>query len=221
MWTELPPAKLLNLCVQRAHQDAWQEFVRRYHPVIANSVARITNQYGIDGPQAVEDIVQEVYLKLCEKSCKILRDFREDREDGLFAFLKVISANTARDRCQAMAALKRGGGKLVPLDSHDEAITAEGELSSRLAQQLFLENVETILAGLTQGPTAERDQSVFWLYYRQGWTAREIADIPVFELSAKGVESLLHRLVRQVRLVLERTTSTASTEGPGTANPFL
>ena len=44
-----------------------------------------------------------------------------------------------------------------------------------------------------------RDRNVFWLYYREGLTAAEIAAIPAVGLSVKGVESLIHRMGAELR----------------------
>jgi RNA polymerase sigma-70 factor (ECF subfamily) len=46
---------------------------------------------------------------------------------------------------------------------------------------------------------SKRDKTVFLLYYRQGFTALAIAQVPGIELTAKGVESCLHRLTAQLR----------------------
>ena len=46
---------------------------------------------------------------------------------------------------------------------------------------------------------SERDQKIFWLYYRLGFSAKQIAEFPTFQLTAKGVESTLHRLTVLVR----------------------
>lgn len=188
------------------------EFTRRFHPVIAGSVARIARLRGESNPQTVEDIVQEVYLKLCERGCRVLREFREEREDALYAFLKVVSANVARDWFEAATAIKRGSGQVASL-APEVAIETENEFENRLSRQLFLQKVEAILARLREGAEAVRVQSIFWLYYRQGFTAQEISAIPSLGLSPKGVESLLQRLVRQVRSKLA--------EGSGAAKPFL
>jgi RNA polymerase sigma-70 factor (ECF subfamily) len=45
----------------------------------------------------------------------------------------------------------------------------------------------------------ERDKLVFLLYYRQGFTAKAIAELPGIQLSEKGVESCLLRLTRHLR----------------------
>ena len=147
--------------------------------------------------------MQDMYVKLCDGNCRILREFRDDSQDGLYAFLKVVSANVARDRCQAMGALKRGGGKVVSLSEKD-SIPDEDEFSNRLEQQLFMEKVDAALARCTSGSSTGRDKTIFWLFYRQQFTAKEIAGIPAVELTAKGVESALLRLVRCIRSTLAR-----------------
>jgi len=53
--------------------------------------------------------------------------------------------------------------------------------------------------------TLQRDRTIFWLYYRQGLTAKEIGALPSIGLSLKGVESTLHRLTQLVREHLART----------------
>ena len=49
----------------------------------------------------------------------------------------------------------------------------------------------------------ERDRAIFWLYYRQGLTAEEIAGLPAVTLSAKGVESVLRRVAQWLRIQLD------------------
>jgi DNA-directed RNA polymerase specialized sigma24 family protein len=203
--SDLSPGQLLHLCLNRPSEEAWMEFTRRCHPVIAGNAARIAAQYGCNTSTVVEDIVQDVYVKLCDENCRILRGFRDLREDGLYAYLKVVSANVARDRCQSMTAVKRGSGKVVSLSTENESVPINDAFASRLEHNSLLQRVEAALAHCAAKETATRDQSIFWLFYRQEFTAREIAAIPAFALTAKGVESLLRRLVHCVRSEMART----------------
>jgi RNA polymerase sigma-70 factor (ECF subfamily) len=50
----------------------------------------------------------------------------------------------------------------------------------------------------------ERDRTLFWLYYRQGFTAEEIASLAGSGLTAKGVESALRRVTIWLRAQVER-----------------
>jgi len=40
---------------------------------------------------------------------------------------------------------------------------------------------------------------IFFLYYRQGYTAAEIAALPSLQLTTKGVESIIARLTHMIR----------------------
>ena len=44
-----------------------------------------------------------------------------------------------------------------------------------------------------------RDRAIFWLYYKQGLSAKAIAGIRTIGLSVKGVESTIGRMVRLLR----------------------
>ena len=60
----------------------------------------------------------------------------------------------------------------------------------------------------------DRDRNIFWLYYRQGYTARDIASIPNLGLTQKGVESCIYRLTQSVR-----NTVAGSATGAGKGLP--
>jgi RNA polymerase sigma-70 factor (ECF subfamily) len=61
------------------------------------------------------------------------------------------------------------------------------------------EQILTRLKTLSSSPTYERDVAIFWLYYEQGYTAKEISLLPTVQLTVKGVESTLLRLTRFIR----------------------
>jgi RNA polymerase sigma-70 factor, ECF subfamily len=214
MLSELSSSELLQMCLRDSSGDVWMEFIRRYHPVISASAVRVARQYSLDAASA-EDLVQEIYVKLCEKNCRVLREFQSDGPELIYGFLKVVSANYARDRCKALLAMKRGFQKTESLTTPegDERAATQSDFADELEHGLFLERVRKLLNDLTKGPASARDQTVFWLYYLQGFTAREIADIPTLGLTAKGVESLLQRLVRHLRAELAKPPTADSERG--------
>ena len=65
------------------------------------------------------------------------------------------------------------------------------------------------------GAAAERDRTLFWLYYLQGLTADEIAALPGSELSAKGVESALRRVTTWLRKEMKARKPEHQTEPAG------
>ena len=67
-------------------------------------------------------------------------------------------------------------------------------------------------------PANPLDRAVFELYYRQGFSAQEIAAIPAVGLTPKGVESRILRTTRKIQDALRRTHP-AKAEGKVAASP--
>ena len=76
-----------------------------------------------------------------------------------------------------------------------------------MEREILLNEIESCLNACTEGETQERDCFVFWLYYQQGLSAREIGGISCLDLGVKGVESLIQRTIKEVR---ERISEGAS-----------
>jgi RNA polymerase sigma-70 factor (ECF subfamily) len=171
--------------------------VQRIHPVIAASVSRIARQHGLNTTTFLEDLSQEVYVHLCEDGCRVLRGFHSGSPDALFPFLKVVASNIARDRCKSALSLKAGAGKFSVGGSED--IDAVPQRNGPDIERTVLEReIDTILSKIPS-ECSGRDRTIFWLYYRQGWSSKDIAFLPAFQLTQKGVESLLHRLAKLIR----------------------
>jgi RNA polymerase sigma-70 factor (ECF subfamily) len=77
-------------------------------------------------------------------------------------------------------------------------------------QVLLLSQIEACL------PENRREQIVFHLYYRQGFTAKEVAAIPALDLTVKGVESMIFRIAQHIR---DRIRQGQRTFSPGKGNP--
>ena len=201
-YSRLSPEELALACFRRGEQSAWAEFVRRFHPLIAGVVVRVARQWGERSPEAIDDLIQEVYLKICAERSGLLEGFTPEHVDSIFAFLKVVTANAVHDRFKASRSAKRGGNVTVStLENRDVAPVGKSAKSAEatIERSILLGQVDGCLQGLLVGPNSERDRRIFWLYYRAGMAAAQIASLPTIGLSTKGVESILLRLTRQVR----------------------
>jgi RNA polymerase sigma-70 factor (ECF subfamily) len=190
----LTPSELLQRCLDSGDREAWEEFVRRYRRTIALVVLRVSRAWNESSALIIDDLVQETFVKLCEDNCRVLRDFRSEQPQGLQGFLKVLAANLAQDHFRALNAVKRG----VALTCNaSEASPAGNNAALKAVDQavLFKEIEEFLSANCAR----EKHQAVFWLYYRDGMTAKAIASGSGLGLSTKGVESIILRLTRQVR----------------------
>ena len=80
-----------------------------------------------------------------------------------------------------------------------------------MEQDVLISQINQILNSHSGGPGHDRDCTIFWLYYQQGMSAKDIAALPTMGLSAKGVESAIFRLTRLVREQVVRFQSRKGT----------
>jgi len=198
---------LVLACLNTGDVLAWQEFVRRFHKLIATVALRTSRRWGDASPQVVDELIQETYLKLCADNCCLLRSFQFQRDEAIFGYIKVLTANLVHDHCKASRAEKRGGSTVTAsIECEIPAKRDRGQDKSavRLEQEILMRQIGACLETATNGPNALRDRRIFWLYYRAGLTANAIASLPTIELSTKGVETIILRLTRVVRQRLAR-----------------
>ena len=193
-YSDLSSQELLQECVTRAEPEAWEEFVRRFQPLIAGVVARTAMRWTEVSPGLVDDLVQETYLKLCTEHFRRLREFESRFEDAIYGFLKTVAYNVTMDYFKVRHATKRGS-QLLSKAEFDTALQTVAKEDS-VEDRVLLREIEELVSRITE---TERDKLVFLLYYRQGFTAKAIAELPSIQLSEKGVESCLLRLTRQLR----------------------
>ena len=208
-----PVNELARNCARSADTAVWGEFLDRCAPVAALVAARVARiWHGRSTASVVDDIVQEVFLKLCEQERRVLRDFKPRGEDSFFALLRVVTASVANDYFRRQHSEKRGG-KVVTMVLDEESssvVPVAPEKDSEIQRAVLFSELDHKLRSAT-GTTAERDRTIFWLYYLQGLTADEIAGLPASGLSAKGVESALRRITTWLRKELEPSKP----DGPG------
>ena len=110
-WRAAPPCRSRNSYagaqLHAERQDAWEEFVRRFHRLIATVILRTASRLGDSSKQTVDDLIQETYLKLCAENFRILRGFGQQRPDAFIGYIKVVAANVARDRFKSSHTRKR------------------------------------------------------------------------------------------------------------------
>jgi len=148
----------------------------------------------------VDDIVQDVFLKLCEQERRILRNFEPRGEDSFLGLLRLVTASVANDYFRRHYSAKRGG-KVVTSQLNEEAgpsTMAGAHPAAEMQKSVLLAQMDQMLRAAPEA-VGERDRSIFWLYYLQGFTAEEIAGLDGAGLSAKGVESALRRTANWLR----------------------
>jgi RNA polymerase sigma-70 factor (ECF subfamily) len=183
--------ELFRACTDTRDSGAWDRFLRRFQALIMATIVRTARHYTTVYAELSDDLAQEVYLKLSAHGAEVLRRFEPRYPGAIFAYLRVIAANVVHDHFRSKW-----------LNTTDTEASAESQPSPHeLEWRLMLRDIDNVL----RKQAAKRDRQIFWLYYRQGMSAKEIAAIAVFDLTVKGVESVLIRLNRLVRKTLGKS----------------
>lgn len=190
-YKDLADDDLVHECGESPYAEAWEEFIRRFQPQIAVIVTRTCREWGETRPDVIEDLIQNTYLKLCANDYAVLRRYRPRHQNSFRGYLKVVTAHLVYDWFR----------KQHPIDNKTDELNTEinPARGGHKDDEIFFHDVDHLLRQRGNGPTEERERTIFWLYYRQGLTAKEIAAIPAMNLTIKGVESCIFRLTIYVK----------------------
>jgi RNA polymerase sigma factor (sigma-70 family) len=221
---ELTVHELLRLCLQRPpDEEAWREFVHRYHGSIKTSIAKTfhlrasqeTDRRAQFPDDLIEDLVQAVYVRLIEDDNRALKRFEGEHENSIFQYLGIISVNVVRDYFREAKAQKRpklsfsldellenlGDGAMLK-----EAVSNfDGTLATASASSLTIEDVEAVLKRSVSRRHRDRDMLIFKLRYYEGLTLEEIKKALGLDISPIGIGSILNRINGKVRAKLGRS----------------
>jgi DNA-directed RNA polymerase specialized sigma24 family protein len=92
----------------RGEKEAWGRFVRRYAGLVVAAVRGVAREAG-----EIEDLTQEVFLRLCKDDFRLLRGYDPARA-GLSTWITIVARSTARD------AMRRYRPLSVPIEAVPE-----------------------------------------------------------------------------------------------------
>lgn len=192
---------LVRRCAGPYDEDAWEEFVFRFGKPIALTIIRTAFLLGEASRSVVEDLVQDTYTKLWEDGCRHLRDFAIQHPEAVLGYIKKTAANTTYDYFKHIRCKSSGGDRPhVSISDVDPVAGQEVHGSQgRIDFEVFLNEIDEYLKQCLTEPDRERDRLIFWLYFRQGMSSKEIASVPAIGLGAKGVGSAIERLKHCLR----------------------
>jgi RNA polymerase sigma factor (sigma-70 family) len=157
----------------RGEKSAWDAFVRRYAGLIVAAVRGMAQQEGGD----VEDLVQEVFVRLCKDGFRLLKTYDPSRA-GLSTWLTIVARSTARD------ALRRRHPAVTPIDSVPEA-------------QLAVEDRHAEPLKLPEGLLSPRQKLVLTMLYDRDLEVAEIAQ--ALGIDPQTVRSTHHKAMLKLR----------------------
>ncbi len=166
--------------------------------------------YGCTDRAVLDELVQDTYLRICADRFKVLRSLKAQQPAAIYSLVQSVAYSTAVDEFRNQHAAKRGGHRRpVSLDGLVGSLTGGKSPENQLERQMLLDRLDAHLDAVLPKATHDRDKAIFWLHFRQGYTSIEIAKIASFDLTAKGVESLLHRMIRDLREKFGGASATA------------
>jgi RNA polymerase sigma factor (sigma-70 family) len=188
---------LLTTREEDLRAELWAEFLRRFQPVIAVTAKRRLARRRHPDHTLVDARVSDTFFKLYDHDLRILRnfEFRPHQPYGFRAFLKVIAANVVEDYFRKE--------KIQP-EPIDDNMPDRSDLVDALDRRDKVRKIEACLQQLAGKPNFPRDYKIFWLYFREGYTAQAIAELPEIRENVKTVESVLLRLIKWIRQCLRR-----------------
>lgn len=189
------------LCAGPCDDEAWEEFVSRVGKPISLTVMRTASLWGEPSRSLVEDLVQTTYLKLWEDGCRLLRDFAIQHPEAILGYLKKTAANATHDYFKHGHSQSSGGNAphVSTTDVDPEVGKQVYGSQEKISFGIFLHEIDDHLQRGLTGPERERDRTIFWLYFRQGMSTKEIASLPAIQLSTKGVGSVIERMKHSIR----------------------
>ena len=171
--SESPSGDLERLLGGR--QEAWRDFLRAHAPVIHAAVRRKLTAAG--RVEDCEDVVQEVFVRLCGRDFALLRRF-DPGKARLSTYLTVIATSTAIDH------LRRAKPRARTLEEVPEAV-----LSVEASEPVWIEIPDDLLS--------PRQALVMELLYRKDLDPAEAAEI--MGVDAQTVRSMHHKALTKLR----------------------
>ena len=157
----------------RGEGAAWENFVRRYARLIVAAVRGF-----VQAPGEVEDLTQEVFLRLCRDEFRLLRSYDPSRA-SLSTWLTIVSRSTVRD------ALRRRRAEMVPIDTVPEG-------------RLAIDPVEPVQKlKLPEALLSPRQREILAMLYDREMDVAEVA--AALGIDPQTVRSAHHKAIVKLR----------------------
>ena len=187
--------------IPEVKEDVWETVVGTHDLWLRRRVRDGMRRLGLrPRPEEIGESVQEVYCRLLQGGPRRLRRLRGIGQSGVLTYLGRVADSVLVDEIRAARSAKRRGGASSHLarmcvqrfdlpDADPEGALLESERRRTLIRHL-LDLAER--EGLTR-----RDVRILWLAVVEEWRSRDLAR--AFELKPRYVDTLLHRVRRQLR----------------------
>jgi RNA polymerase sigma-70 factor (ECF subfamily) len=178
---------------------------------------------GSSSKETIDDLIQETYLRFCADNYRVLRNFEHRHPEAFLGFIKVVASNVVRDHFKSTYSEKHGANRIDGISDDLPPAAAESSYGSPkvVERNVLIQEVERHLTLCVAGADQERNRRIFWLHYRAGLSAADIAALPEVGLTTKGVESQILRITRDIREQMTTRKSQVSETKSGGSEGIL
>lgn len=206
--------ELIKRCAQEPfNRKVWAEFYNRFDERIWLVVYRECNAKGIvkydsQYREAIQDLVQDVYVRLIDDNCKALKNFVGASENSIYSYLGIIAKNVVNNYIAKMSAQKRMSfEKLISTNlPKDEKIfikykvkASYSDLDDEISLAVLKEEIDVILNKILKSRDKERDKLIFKLHFYEGFSVEDLAEKFHFGLSSKRISNLITAIKKSLR----------------------
>jgi DNA-directed RNA polymerase specialized sigma24 family protein len=157
----------------RGEKEAWGRFVRRYAGLVVAAVRGVAREAG-----EVEDLTQEVFLRLCKDDFRLLRGYDPARA-GLSTWITIVARSTARD------AMRRYRPLSVPIEAVPEG-------------RLAIDPIEPVpKLKLPEALLSPRQRQILTMLYDRDMEVSEVAT--ALGIDPQTVRSAHHKAMLKLR----------------------
>jgi len=186
-YKELANNDLVNRCaVESANRLVWDEFYRRFDDHIRLMVMRYCGLRRLPGQTLVNDLTQDVYVRLVKDGHRVLHNFRGENENAIFTFLALTARTVVSEYEKKKNAKKRWHQEESldkPVSPVDDGLRLIDILSNPYIpapdEPLMLESlqqeVQALLDEAITGHEKKRDQKIFLYHVFEGLTPQQIS----------------------------------------------
>lgn len=201
--SEVSSAELVRRCGEKlGDRPLWELFQKRFQKLIFLYLMRALKFHSKrdDVTELIPELAQDVYLRLVQNKGSMLRGFRGETDLSVAAFLGRVCASVAIDHLRHMESRKRFGN-VVSIEEAREAYEISPREYSEPNVEAILKwiDVEKLAANDPDQKNAQRNAIIFKLHFIDGLTTEEISAFPGFDLTERGVGSVITRLRKRMK----------------------
>jgi RNA polymerase sigma factor (sigma-70 family) len=182
----------------KGDRSAQEAFVRRFSNLVYSTVLQTCKARGAEGPDLnPDDLHNTVFLRLLERRCRRLRQFKGKNGCSLASWVRVITVRTVIDHLRQR---KDALSHPTRLDTDEPLVRLQADIPEPWQLLDQYERQQMIRAALAS--LRPRDRLLIKLHCLQDLPLREVAGI--LNVTENNAYSMKHRAIKRLKAVIEK-----------------